>query len=206
MDQRETRRQRVDSWDSDELPVEQGRQILAARTAQLAEVPVAKAVGESVLLVPLRTGREFYAIDVQYVLDIRPLETLTRVPRVPTWVAGVTNLKGRIVSVIDLQQFLGAARPAPIGGAGAAPTPPAVPYLVVVETAAMEVALLVDEVLPLEEVQLSRIYVVTGGVQMVRPEYVRGLVDGDEGRVMVVLDLPALLSDERLIVRQEFSP
>ena len=55
----------------------------------------------------IRLGREVYGLETDYVFDIRPLESITHVPRVPDWVAGVVNLRGRIISVLDLQRFLG---------------------------------------------------------------------------------------------------
>ena len=82
-------------------------------------------------------------------------------------------------------------------------------YLVVVETPAMETALLVDEVLPIEVVPASRIDEASGSVRGVRSEYVRGIASGQQlhhdasGRSLVILDLLALLGDGRLIVYDE---
>ncbi len=79
--------------------------IWSRRAARLAEVPPEQEEGEQVILVVLRLGQELYAVEARQVFDMRPLEHLTPVPRVPEWVAGVVNLRGRILSVINLQRF-----------------------------------------------------------------------------------------------------
>jgi purine-binding chemotaxis protein CheW len=133
--------------ETDETAPEVVEQVWARRAERLAQMPVKPEEGEQIQLALLRLGREVYGLDVEYVLDIRPVEprSVTPVPRVPAWVAGVVNLRGRIFSVVDLQRFLGLA---PTENAdGGAPTR----FLTVVETPEMELALIVDEVLPQPE-------------------------------------------------------
>ena len=191
----------------DDISSEEVRKVWAARAARLARVPLQEEEGESLQYVPLRLGQELYAIEVQYVAEIRPLGDLTRVPRVPAWVAGVVNLRGRIYSVLDLMRFLGVAGEAEAepeaGERGPTLTEERVQYLVVVETPALEVALLVDEVLPIQNVPVRQIGEALDRAQVARLEYVFGIVDLDEGDLMVILDLPLLLADKQLIVHEE---
>ena len=191
----------------DDISSEEVRKVWAARAARLARVPLQEEEGESLQYVPLRLGQELYAIEVQYVAEIRPLGDLTRVPRVPAWVAGVVNLRGRIYSVLDLMRFLGVAGEAEAepeaGERGPTLTEERVQYLVVVETPALEVALLVDEVLPIQNEPFRQIGEALDRAQVARLEYVFGIVDLDEGDLMVILDLPLLLADKQLIVHEE---
>jgi len=170
-------------------------QVWARRAERLARVPAQAEEGEQVTLVLLRLGREVYGVDVQYIFDIRPVESITRVPRVPDWVAGVVNLRGRIFSVLDLQRFLGLAREADEDGK-------ATRYLAVVEMPEVELALLADEVLPPEQVSVSRIQEATT-MRSFAPEYLRGVAERKDGGLMTVLNLPALLADKQLIVHEE---
>jgi purine-binding chemotaxis protein CheW len=48
-----------------------------------------------------------YAVPVPSILEIGRLPHITPVPNVPTWVRGVINLRGEILSVIDFRTFLG---------------------------------------------------------------------------------------------------
>ena len=195
---------------SGEISPEMLHQVWARRAAQLAKVTIQEDKTEQIKLVLIELGREIYGVNVQYVFDIRPAELITRVPRVPDWVAGVVNLRGRIFSVVDLRRFFGLP-PAEAGDSDESEFDSGLPCLVVVETPSMEIALLVDDVLTVESLPLSQVQDVTGTVRGLRSEYVQGVVTlgsedaaGEENRGMVVvLDLPALLADERLIVHEE---
>ncbi len=48
-----------------------------------------------------------YAIPVNRVLEIGTLPKVTTIPKTPSWLLGVTNLRGDIFSVVDLRTFLG---------------------------------------------------------------------------------------------------
>ncbi len=183
-------------------------QVWARRAEHLAQVPAQPDEGEQIQLVLLRLGREVYGLGVQYVFDIRPVEpkSVTRVPRVPDWVAGVMNLRGRIFSVVDLARFLGLAhQEASVPKDHALPEDSPARYLAVVETPDIELALLADEVLPLEEISVGQIQEATTIVRGIRPDYVRGVAGLTSGDSLVVLDLPALLADKQLIVHEEIS-
>lgn len=203
----------------------------AERAAKLAQAIEGEDAGKQTEILVVRFGREVYGLETAYVYDIRPLEHLTRVPRVPQWVAGVVNLRGRIVSALDLPGFLGLPTVKADGE-----REPAAQYLVVVETPAMEIALVVDEVLQIENLLISRIQEAAGVVRGIRPEYVQGIVvysDEDNSQrqagsnyrhsarpaldgnspvsgpaesgptLMVLLDLQSLLADKRLIVHED---
>ena len=57
--------------------------------------------------VTVRLDGQLLGIQVLLVQDVLKLQQLTRVPRAPEWVAGVLNLRGRIVTAIDLRIRLG---------------------------------------------------------------------------------------------------
>jgi purine-binding chemotaxis protein CheW len=181
-----------------EMPREALEQIWDARAAKLAQVPLAEEDGDRVDLVLVQLGREIYGLDARYVWEIKPMAEITPVPRVPRWVTGVVNRRGRIYSVINLQRFFDL---------------PAVesnrlPQLLVVETPEREVALQADHVLSIESVPVSRIEAAPGTVRSLPPEFVQGITrywksSEDDPALVVVLDLPALLADQRLVVHEE---
>lgn len=74
----------------------------------------------------------------------------------------------------------------------------------------MEIALLADDVLSVEAPPASQVLEATDTIRGIHPEYVRGVAEHWRGDaptngdgLLVVLDLPALLADERLIVHEE---
>jgi purine-binding chemotaxis protein CheW len=48
-----------------------------------------------------------YAIAEPFVTELRRVPKITLVPRSPAWLRGVTNLRGDVLSVIDLRAFMG---------------------------------------------------------------------------------------------------
>ena len=212
------------AWVED-APEDVLEQTWARRAAQVARIIEEEEAEEQIQIVVIRLGRELYGLETNYVFDIRPLENITLVPRVPEWVAGVTNLRGRVVSALDLPVYFG--------------LPPverdsdhrsAKQYLIVVETPAMEIALIADEVLMIETLPVSKIQEATSAVRGIRPEFMRGIVvhteeaasqeqreptpspdghntanslAGVSTALLLILDLPALLADKRLIVHED---
>ena len=52
-------------------------------------------------------GEETFAIEIINVREVTDYTEITVVPRMPTWLRGVINLRGNVVSVIDLRLKLG---------------------------------------------------------------------------------------------------
>lgn len=175
--------------------------IWAQRAEQLAQLPTPEVTGEQLQVTAIRLRQEVYGLPVQYVRGVALARSLTRVPRVPAWVAGVVSQHGRVVSVIDLQRFIGMEPAAHDGDQSATEA-----YLVSIETAGMEIALLVDEVLAVETILVDHLRAVESAPQGFRTEYVQGVVRraSDQGQrdLLIVLNLPVLLSDKRLIVNE----
>jgi purine-binding chemotaxis protein CheW len=95
-------------------------------------------------VVAIRVGNRDFGVPVMQVRDVLRRQHLTPVPRAPRAVAGLLNLRGRIVTAIDLRVRLGLPRQAPESDAAQ----------IVVENGGELYALVVDsvgDVLPLDE-------------------------------------------------------
>ncbi len=57
----------------------------------------------------VRLGRGRFATDLESVAEVGRVPAVTRIPGVPSWLAGVANWRGRILPIIDLRSLLGAA-------------------------------------------------------------------------------------------------
>jgi purine-binding chemotaxis protein CheW len=53
------------------------------------------------------TAGEEYAISIAKVSEIVEYEAVTTVPNTPIWISGVTNLRGRVIPVVDLAAKFG---------------------------------------------------------------------------------------------------
>jgi purine-binding chemotaxis protein CheW len=124
-------------------------------------------------------GKERYALDVAHVRGVRPVESLTRVPGVPTFYRGVINVRGRIVSVLDLRHFFNI----PVDKSDLPPE------LIIAETEDLYLALLAHHIEEVTSIPRET-------VEVVDVKYARGVTS----ERLVLLDIQTLFSDERLII------
>lgn len=120
-------------FDNDRLAELQATVSLLARRS---EVGAAGPVVDPHLAV--RAGSRWLALPATAIREVVLKGSLTRVPLSPPHVLGVAVIRGRVVPVISLEGWLGAADLSELV--------PTLPRLVVVETAAAEIAVVVDEV------------------------------------------------------------
>jgi purine-binding chemotaxis protein CheW len=88
-------------------------------------------------------GKQFFGVPVQHVQEVIRYQEMTRVPLLPEAIGGLINLRGQIVTAIDLRRCLGM----PERQAGE------LPMNVVVRTSDGAVSLLVDEIGDVLEVE-----------------------------------------------------
>ena len=93
-----------------------------------------------VTLMVLRLGQRWFAIDVRAIEEVALQGQVTRVPTAPSHILGVTTLRGRLVTVVGLEQM--------IGGVGMLPleNPATLPRLLVVREGAYEMAVVAEEI------------------------------------------------------------
>lgn len=130
-------------------------------------------------LLTFQLGKERYAVDVAHVRGVRPLGSITRVPGIPNFYRGVINMRGRIVTVLDLRYFFNI-------DTDKSDMPP---ELVIAETEDLFIALLAHYI---EEVTI----IPRETVEAVDVKYARGVT----AERLVILDIQTLFSDDRLII------
>jgi purine-binding chemotaxis protein CheW len=119
-----------------------------------------------------------YGCDIAAVREIVPLRRTTRLPGAPPHVRGLLNLRGAIVTVIDLAARLAGATSADDGS------------VVLAEFGNRNVGLAVDEVRDVQILTPERFERASGDVA--RGGIVRGLGHLDDG-VVIVLEVPAVI-------------
>lgn len=67
------------------------------------------ATAEPNEVVVVRLGGSRYALPMDCVAEVGRPPSLTRVPGVPAWLAGVANWRGRVLAVLDLRSLLAAS-------------------------------------------------------------------------------------------------
>ncbi len=140
----------------------------------------------------VRLGGERFGIETALTREVLRAPRLVRVPQVPPQVRGIINLRGQIVAVIDLRGPLGL----PLGddaGSG---------QLVVTEAAGLTSALWTEQVEGIRSISVAAIEPLTAGLAQLPRGAVAGQVLLEDG-LLVLLDLPQLLSREDFIIDQK---
>jgi purine-binding chemotaxis protein CheW len=58
-------------------------------------------------LVVFSLGNEAYGVDVEIIESIIKMQEITRLPHAPSFIVGVTNLRGAVVPILDLRKRFG---------------------------------------------------------------------------------------------------
>lgn len=160
--------------------------ILEARARKLARSSPPADAAEWLEILMFSLGSETYGVETRFVREVCPLRDLTPLPGTPPLLAGVMNLRGRILAIIDLRKFFGL----PIQGLTE------LNRVIVLADGDDELGLLadaVDGVRPLARVDLQDgLPTLTG----VRERYLAGVT----GKMLALLDGARLLSDDELRV------
>ncbi len=134
-------------------------------------------------LVALQLAGETYGVDISLIHGIIRLQEITRVPHAPDFVEGVTNLRGKVIPVIDLRKRLGLAVSEPTRST----------RIVVVEIDSKAVGMVVDGVSEVLRISRGVIEPPSPIVADITAEYLRGVGKVND-RLVILLDLAALLS------------
>ena len=164
--------------------------ILKARAAELARAAVDEAAAEArITVVEFALAQERYGIEPDFVRDVFPLKTLTPIPCTPSFVLGVTNLRGEMLSVIDLKRFFDLPDEGLTDLA----------KVIVLESEAMAFGILADAVVGARSIPLDQIQPALPTLTEVREKYLKGVTNDR----MAILDAVSILSDERIVVHEE---
>lgn len=141
-----------------------------------------EAAGTDEHVVIFRLADEYYALDIQAVQEIVRMQNITSIPGADHWVEGITNLRGRVVPVIDLRRRCGV---------------PAAEHtnetrIVVVSTSNGMVGLIVDAVSEVMRIPGEQVEVPSGIVNVPENNYLRGIAKLED-RLVSLMDLDGLL-------------
>lgn len=83
------------------------KEILEIRAKKVAEPIVIEKTDDNVLeVIEFLLGNERYALEVNLVQETYPLEDFSKLPCTPSFILGIMNLRGQILTIIDLKKLL----------------------------------------------------------------------------------------------------
>jgi len=130
-------------------------------------------------------GKENYCIDVRQAKEVMKMPETTRVPNVPSFVLGVANLRGEILSILDMHYFFGLE---PLGKSHEV-------RIIVTDLTGEAIGLRVDRVKDTIEIDVDEVQVPLFTLKGNLASYTKGQVaHGDE--ILIFLDLQSVLQCE----------
>ncbi len=125
-----------------------------------------------------------YAISAAHVQEVGEVQRITPVPNVPEWLAGVVNLRGDIISMVDLRVFLG-LEPMMYQQSSRMLVTQAGPENMII-------GLIVDQVSSIKYLATDRITAPTAPIENQITSYLKGVYE-HEGQLLIVLDIEQML-------------
>lgn len=175
---------------ADTIAPEKEQALLRERARLLAQRPEKdREPAESLDALVFVLSGESYAVESAYVLETLPLGDFTPLFCTPPFVLGVTNLRGRIVSIIDLRRFFDL--PA-IGLSD-------LNRVVMVSNGSMEFGILADAIVGMRSLDKASLKPTPETFTGIREEFVSGV----SAERLALLDLGRIMTDPRIVVREE---
>jgi purine-binding chemotaxis protein CheW len=150
----------------------------AAAPARAAAPGRATQVGRRILLFGI--GDRLYGCEIDAVREIIPIRTATRLPGAPAHVRGLINLRGTLLTVIDLAGRLGLGETRADGS------------IVLVHGGGKVVGVSVDEVRDVQLMGTDRIELASGDQS--RGGIVRGIGHLDDSTIVILLDMQSIVT------------
>jgi len=162
--------------------------ILQARAARVAADTQSGGDQNALTVLLVSVHDEMYALPIEAIRAVHVDIPVMTVPCAPPFVAGIANIRGYVLPVIDLARLLDVPAPqrqaAPIGG------------LILASQEDMTIALLVNAIHDVAILPLDRLAPVPSTLARERLNYLQGVMpDG-----AILLDVAAILNDPALVV------
>jgi purine-binding chemotaxis protein CheW len=168
---------------------EERERIFRTRASLLARQSAEERNGDTIEVVEFMLASERYGIESIYVREVSPLRGFTPVPCTPRFVLGLVNVRGRIISVIDLKKFF----ELPEKGISD------LNKVIILQDHQMEFGILADSILAVRTIDVKEIQPSLPTLKGMREEFLKGITE----ERLVVLDAEKLLSNKNIVVYEE---
>ena len=167
---------------------EEKRKILRDRARLLAASSKANATAPRSLLeiVEFVLGPERYGIESSRIREIHPLNEFTPLPCTPAFVLGLVNVRGQILSIIDIKKLFDLPEKGLTD----------LNKIIIVHAHSIELGILADAILGTRSIAPEELHPALPTLTGIRADYLQGITKDS----LVVLDVGKILADERILV------
>jgi purine-binding chemotaxis protein CheW len=170
-------------------PPQPWQSILKARAQALAQEPEQVAATECLEVVTFLLAYETYGIETAYVREVYPLKDLTPLPCTPPFVAGIVNVRGQVISVIDIKKFFDLPEKGLTD----------LNKVIILSDGVMRFGILADAIVDVRNIPLEKIQSGLPTLTGIREQYLRGIT----AERLIVLDGYSLLTNRSIVVHEE---
>lgn len=167
------------------------RQVLLARSAGLTQVIADESTSDLSALAVIGLEGERFALGLETVHEFAEVPQITPIPCCPGHIVGNINLRGEILTLVDVRQLLNLRPKGPLKPKKA----------VVMRLGALVAGVVIDDVFDVIYIHASEIAATPTAVYSSDNPYLRGFAPHGDS-MMALLDLPKLLAQGELVVNQ----
>ncbi|MBK5275685.1 MAG: purine-binding chemotaxis protein CheW [Desulfuromonadales bacterium] len=165
------------------------REILKARAGELARQTGEDVAGATLEVLEFLISYETYAIEISWIAEAYPLRELTPLPGTPPFVLGIINVRGRILSVIDIRTFFDLPHTGLTN----------LNKVIILQSGEMEFGILADEIIGTRSIPLAELQPPLPTLTGIREEYLKGVTR----ERTALLDGEKLLADRKIVVHDQ---
>lgn len=135
---------------------------------------------------------KLFGLEISTVREVLPPPKVTFLPNVPTHVVGVYNLRGNIISLIDIQQILG------LNSEGKRDSD----MVLVVESSDSLISFVVEKVLDFLEVENSKVQLPSRNIPARMAYFIRGIYETNKMGKIYLFETEKLLNSSVILVKE----
>lgn len=168
------------------------RDLLKMRAVVMAKEPEEiKEASTLIEIISFTLAAKTYGIESAFIREVYQMKDFTPLPGVPSYILGLINVRGQILTVINLKKFFNLTEQ----GLGE------LNKVIILRDDQMEFGILADVVHGIQAIALDEIKVVPPTVSGIGEEYLKGVTKDS----LILLNAGKLLTDKNIIVNNEVS-
>jgi purine-binding chemotaxis protein CheW len=172
------------------LSAEEKKKILLERANKLSLSRIERDGDDDYLdVIEFMLDQERYAIEVKFIREVFPVKDLTYVPCTPPFVAGIINVRGQIMSVVDVKKFLDLPETELTD----------LSRVIILQNEDMELGLLTDEVVEERRIHMNEIHSDMPTLDGMWEKYISGVTK----ERLALVDVNKFLADKNIVVHEK---
>jgi len=129
-----------------------------------------------------------FGFEVAEIREVCPLDHYTHVPCTPSFVFGIVNIRGQVLSIIDLKKFFGLPEKGITN----------LNRVIILDNGKMAFGVLADLIVGVRSVRIADIHATPAHLSQIEAEYLKGMTEDG----LVILSAEKILADKKIVVNE----